>query len=340
VSNVAQSAQGAGLAAIESEMARQRDDALASFAGAEAMARRVADHVRRSGRLLLLGMGASHFAGRIVAPLYRGLGVDAIAVPVSEQLTAPLKTGDKTLILSSQSGESAEITRWLRENAERENIFGLTLDADASLARALPSLVAAGGAEIGFAATRSLTLTLALHLAVLAALGEDPAPALAALRSGADLPVDSALQSFAAVRTVATSGRFLQGLAEALALGLTELARIPAFSLEGGQLQHGPLEMLGPEVGLLFVRCDEAGAPLIASAASSASEAGSPVVLLDASGATPPAGAVTLAWPRAAGLAAVFSMLPTAQRLMLGFAAARVANVGTPRRSAKITRSE
>ena len=43
---------------------------------------------------------------------------------------------------------------------------------------------------------------------------------------------------------------------------------------------------------------------------------------------------------RAAGLAAVFAMLPVAQSLMLAFADARVDNAGTPVRSTKITRSE
>jgi fructoselysine-6-P-deglycase FrlB-like protein len=49
---------------------------------------------------------------------------------------------------------------------------------------------------------------------------------------------------------------------------------------------------------------------------------------------------VTLAFKPATGLAAIFAMLPVAQRLMIAFAAARVTNAGTPVRSTKITRSE
>ena len=64
------------------------------------------------------------------------------------------------------------------------------------------------------------------------------------------------------------------------------------------------------------------------------------MVLFDASGLEPVAGAVNVAFATAAGLAAVFAMLPTAQRLMIGFAAARVADAGTPVRSSKITRIE
>jgi fructoselysine-6-P-deglycase FrlB-like protein len=52
------------------------------------------------------------------------------------------------------------------------------------------------------------------------------------------------------------------------------------------------------------------------------------------------AGAVTLTFKPATGLAAIFAMLPVAQLLMIAFADARVDNAGTPVRSTKITRSE
>jgi fructoselysine-6-P-deglycase FrlB-like protein len=69
-------------------------------------------------------------------------------------------------------------------------------------------------------------------------------------------------------------------------------------------------------------------------------EANSRVVILDASGDAAIPGAVHLLLPRATGPAAVFTLLPTAQRLMLDFAASRVADVGTPLRSSKVTRTE
>ena len=330
---------GAGLAAIEAEMARQAADAVMSVGTAGARAAEIAATLRKTPRLLLLGMGASHAAGRIVEPLYRGLGIDAVALPLSEQLTAPLPLAGKVVLVTSQSGESAEVVRWLG-GAAGTAVFGMTLDGNSTLARAVPSLVGAGGAELGFAATRSLTVTLALHAAVLAALGLDVAPALAALREASLRAVDAAVAALDEVQAVVCSGRELHGMAEALALGITELSRLPAFALEGGQFRHGPLEMLGPKVGVVLVRGAESGATLLGGAAATAVAAGSPVVIFDSSEAVSVAGAVTLAWPPAQGLAAAFAMLPTAQRFMLGLAAARVAEVGTPRRSSKITRDE
>lgn len=319
-------------------MARQAADAHASFAGAGEIAVGVAASLGRTGRLTLLGMGASHAVNRAVEPLYRGLGIDAQALPVSEQLGAGVPLAGKTVLIASQSGESAEVLRWLA-TARGGEAFGMTLDPSSTLAGALPSLVAVGGVEVAFAATRSLTLTFALHLAVLARLGVDPGPALAAL----SLPVPdvtACVRRLNGVSAIVASGRSLQGVAEAAALGLCELARLPAFALEGGQLRHGPMEMMGPDLGVVLFRSDEADSDKVAAMAVSAAETGAKVVLFDASGAGPVAGVESVTLPTARGMEAILSILPAMQRLMLTFAAARVADVGTPRRSAKITRVE
>jgi len=331
--------KSAGRVAIEAEMARQADDARASYDQAGQIADDLALSVRKTGRLVMLGMGASHAVNRAVEPLYRGLGIDALALPVSEQLGQGVPLDGKTVILVSQSGESAEVVRWL--NLQRtDDVFGMSLDATATLAQTVPTLVAAGGPEVAFAGTRSLTVTLALHLAVLARLGVDPVPSLEMLRQ---LPVPDlapALAALAGVRCVVTSGRRLQGVAEAAALGLCELSQSPAFALEGGQLRHGPMEIMGPELGVILFACDEVDASLVHRMARSASDAGAKVVLFDAAGLTALPGVVTIALPKSSGLAAVFAILPAMQHLMLNYAAARISEVGTPRRSSKITRTE
>mgnify|MGYP000916708593 CR=1 FL=1 len=328
----------AGLPAINAEMARQHSDALASFETAKAEA--LSQAIRRTGRLLMLGMGGSHAVARAVEPLYRDLGIDALALPLSEQLGAPLPLAGRTVLVTSQSGESAEVIRWFATPGHPKEVFGMTLEGGSSLARLAPSMVGHGGTEHAFAATRSLTVTLALHLSVLAALGVDATPALAALRAPESPDVAPALAALANVRGVVTSGRRLQGVAEALALGLTELSQRPCFSLEGGQLRHGPMEMLGPELGVILFRGDDPTAALVTAMAQSVTETDSPLVIFDASGLAPVPGATTIRFAKASGLAAVFAMLPTAQRLMIGFASARVADAGTPLRSSKITRTE
>ncbi|MDG4895944.1 MULTISPECIES: SIS domain-containing protein [unclassified Mesorhizobium] len=336
----AQKPRPSGLLAIDREMARQHQDALASFENNSDVAARVATSIGKTGRLVLLGMGASHAVARAVEPLYRARGIDAIALPLSEQLGQPLPLTGKTVIVTSQSGESAEVLRWFAETGDRAETFGLTLEAGSFLGRTVPCLVGAGGTELAFAATRSLTVTFALHLAILAALGDDPAAALAALKAPEAIAIDAALAALGNVVTVVTSGRSLQGVAEALALGLTELSRLPCYSLEGGQLRHGPMEMLGPKIGIVLFRDNDPTADLVTAMAVSVVEAGAPLIVFDASGKAPVSGAVTLAFKPATGLAAIFAILPVAQRLMIAFADSRVENAGTPVRTTKITRSE
>lgn len=329
-----------GLVAIDREMARQHSDAIASFRQNAATSAKIAASIGQTGRLLLLGMGGSHAVGRAVEPLYRALGIDAIALPLSEQLGQPLPLGGRTVLITSQSGESAEVVRWFTESSGASSTFGLTLENTSFLARTVPCLVGAGGTELAFAATRSLTVTFALHLAILSALRDDPAAALAALEAPETINIDDALAALSGVSTIVTSGRRLQGLAEALALGLSELSRLPCFSLEGGQLRHGPMEMLGQRTAVILFRGKDQTSGLVTAMAASVVEAGAPLVIFNSSGQAPVAGAVTLPFRPASDLAAIFAMLPVAQRLMIAFADARVNNAGTPVRSTKITRTE
>jgi len=328
------------LLAIDREMARQHADAIASFTANKTVAAKAAASLKKTGRLLMIGMGGSHAVSRAVEPYYRALGIDAVSLPMSEQLTSPLPIAGRTIIVTSQSGESAEVVRWFKETGGTADTFGMTLEAGSFLGKAVPSLVAAGGSELAFAATRSLTLTFALHLAVLAELGLDPAPALAVLSAPEKPAITAALAALKGVRNVVTSGRSLQGVAEAIALGFTELSRRPCFSHEGGQLRHGPMEMLSPEIGVVLFRAKDATSPLIASMGREIVATGAPVIVFDASGDEPVSGAVTVAVKPASGLAAIFALLPAAQSLMVAFAEERVENAGTPVRSNKVTRSE
>lgn len=326
--------------AIYDEMARQFQDSKASIDGAKEPAEKIAASLRQTGRLLLLGMGGSHAVGRALEPLYRAHGIDAIAVPLSEQLGQPLPVDGRTIIVTSQSGESAEVLRWFRDCAPKEHVFGLTMEPNSSLAGLAPCLVGAGGSEIPFAATRSLTVSAALHAAVLGALGRNLDDLFAILHGQPSFAIDEAVAALGDVNSVVTSSRQLQGVAEAIALGLTELSRLPCFSLEGGQFRHGPVEMLGKSVGVVLFRADDETCDLVTGFADFIAETESPLVAFDASGKAPIKGAITVTCAQAKGLAAIFSLLPAAQRFMVDFAASRVENVGTPLRCTKVTRVE
>jgi fructoselysine-6-P-deglycase FrlB-like protein len=331
---------GEGLMAIESEMARQHEDALASIESAADLAGRIADALRLRRRVVLLGMGGSHAVNRMVEVEYRAQGIQALAVTLSEQLYSPLDLSEAVVVVTSQSGESAEVHRMLADLSGHGACYGITLEAGSALARAVPSLVGAGGSERAFAATRSLVITLALHLAVLSALGLDAQPSLSALRARVRLDVTEAIKLLRPARAVIYSGRTLRGLAEAAALSTMELARMPAYALEGGQFRHGPLEALGPSLGAVHFCADEPAASLVGGLARDTVAGASPTVVLDTSGSDAVHGDLILRFPKASGLAATLTMLPTAQRLAIGLAGQRVSDVGVPLRTTKITRSE
>jgi len=110
--------------------------------------------------LVFTGMGSSYDACYPVVTELAGAGIMATMIDAAELLhfrTAILEH-DALLVAISQSGESAEVARWFASVPERQNVFGMTLDGASLLARTVPSLIAAGGPETAFAATRSLTV--------------------------------------------------------------------------------------------------------------------------------------------------------------------------------------
>ncbi|HVO05091.1 MAG TPA: SIS domain-containing protein [Candidatus Cybelea sp.] len=330
-----------GLELIRAEMARQHADALTTFEQSRNMAGRVAESLHATGRLILLGMGGSHFVNRIGEPLYRAQGIDATALVASEVLRAPLPAGKRTVMLTSQSGGSGEILRYLERAAAGEERFGMTLNADSRLGRAVPCLVATGGPERAFAATRSLVLSLIMHGAILRALGLDGAPLVKALQAPRPPSVQAAVEHLAECHTIVYSGRgMLEGVAEAASLGLMELARLPAFAMEGGQLQHGPLEILEKGVGVVLFRPAGPDGKTTIRLAEVADAAGSPVVVFDVSGERPIPRVTTIALPRAEGLASALLLFPALQETMIGIASRHVEKVGEPIRTAKVTDGE
>lgn len=329
---------------LSDEMRRQNADALASLDTNRERAAEIAARLRQSGRLLLLGMGASHWANRMAVAFYRAAGIDAHAEPISEDLRQPETPFERVVMLTSQSGNSGEVRLWLNRNPDRADVFGLTLQADSVLGSSVPSLIGAGPREIPFAATRSIVITLALHAAVLEALGSD----VSDLRTlwaqpftHPDLPqaAVSALSGCSSL-FLATRGECVPAL-ECCALTYMELARTPAIALELGQLIHGPQEALGPSTALLLVRPAGPDAMNITRFAWQARSWGVPLVMFDIGDDMPDVeGATIIRLPQAEGLAAIARVLPAVQALVIDAAAERVPDMGVPQRSSKVTDGE
>jgi fructoselysine-6-P-deglycase FrlB-like protein len=332
-----------GITQLRAEMARQHADAVESFNAAGPRAADIAAALRARGRLVLIGMGGSHWINRAACPQYVAAGLDATAHVASDYLRAPLP-GEPAMLVTSQSGNSGEILRLLEAGLVPDAGFGLTLTPDGGLARGLPSLVGVGGAELAYAATRSLLITLAQHAAILSALGQDVTAARAALDAPA--PLESAQREAATAHIAARRAGVLvarggdQGAMDAAALCLMEIARIPVLGLEAGQFRHGPFEMLDETTAVIFLR--SAGAPSddIAPLARECLEHGITPVVFDASGRAPVEGALTVTLPQASGLALAMIALPAVQAVLVDAADRMLPDAGLPRRSTKVTSGE
>ncbi len=327
-----------GLELIQAEMRRQRPDATSSFRGAREMAQQIARDTRATGRLLLLGMGASHYANRILEPEYRKLGLDAHAVVVSEALFAPLPKFDRTVLIVSQSGNSGEVQQFLQTKPNLERRYGLTLEPSSALAQAVPCLIGVGGVEKGFAATRSLIVTLALHAAILEALGASQHDFLEALNQEIQIELEPLISNFANSEFIIFSARAnLLGVAEVSALHLAELSRVPGLAFEGGQFRHGRLELLGAKSGVMLFKSFGVTASLTDALARECLQAGAKPVVIDSSGETPMPETTHLNLGATRDLAAAIKSLFVMQTFLLGFSATRVERVGEPLRSNKVT---
>jgi fructoselysine-6-P-deglycase FrlB-like protein len=329
-----------GLDEINYEMARQHADAIETFATARNVASRIAASIRQTGRLLLLGMGGSHCVNRTVMFSYRELGIEVQAEVLSEVLFRRLPDVPRTVILTSQSGNSGEVGHYLRGKQTFEDAFGVTLNNESVLASAIPSLIGAGGPERAFAATRSILLSHVMHLAVMEALGMPVDTSIAAVAEKQAIPRDvrAAVESLSRCNTIVLSGRSeLQGVAESGALCLMELARMSTHAFEGGQLRHGPYEMLNAETGIIFLAASDTEMELLTDLVKDCAAIGSTCVVISAAKDTEIAGAAVLSAPPSRGMEAVIRLLPILQSLLVQIAARKVVNVGTPLRSTKVT---
>jgi fructoselysine-6-P-deglycase FrlB-like protein len=118
-------------------------------------------------RIVLLGMGSSHFANSVLALRLQASGIAALAVLASAD-PLPMVTEDDLVIAVSASGGSAETLAATRHYAGRCRTVAVTNtegSAVQSLCDAHVALLA--GVEEGGVACRSFTHTLALHLALL-----------------------------------------------------------------------------------------------------------------------------------------------------------------------------
>lgn len=332
-----------GVQAILAEMDRQVSDAKQSVESTKAGVKELAKAIKSSESLLLLGMGASHYANELFSFQLRKLGYQALAVSASEFIYDPIPQRKGPVLLTSQSGESVETVRCL-PLLEGLQVFSITLNAESTIGRKTQSLVASGGEEKAFAGTRSVTLTIAIMASVCVALGMKSRQELDhALENGPESlqELEKALGLIIQAKHVVATGRSIfSPLAHLFALGCEELSRQAMVCLETGQLRHGPTEILSCDSSLVVFRQDGPLGQLAGSFVELQRKAGFSCVVFDASSYKALENSITIRFPEGDDIFTVLGMMSAFQTLMITYACAKNPYTGLPRYGSKVTTTE
>jgi glutamine---fructose-6-phosphate transaminase (isomerizing) len=209
-------------------------------------------------RIVLTGMGSSHSAA---LPTWRALtasGHPVWWVDTGQLLDTPeLVTAGTLLVVTSQSGDSAEIAALFDETNDIRpaQVVGITNNPDSALALGSHAVLALRSGAEATVSTKSYLNSLAAHQQLLAAFDiavastsvSDSAKAIEHFlppQEGASIARHVADSDEARLAFVGTRDH----AATALYAGLIvkEAAKIPAEGFIGGQFRHGPFELAGP----------------------------------------------------------------------------------------------
>ena len=199
-------------------------------------------------RLVLLGMGSSHFANSVLAQRLQAAGVNAIAVLASADPLPQVDASDVVIAVSA-SGGSAETVDAIGTYSGRCSTIAVTNTTGSAIEAACDAHVSMlAGKEEGGVACRSFAHTLGLHLALLeCVVGGVDASSL--ILSSADAvedlltrrdewltPMSELLLGPDGTAIVGPARRLAS--AQQSALMLREGPRLPAIACETGDWSH------------------------------------------------------------------------------------------------------
>jgi glutamine---fructose-6-phosphate transaminase (isomerizing) len=313
---------------------------LASYYQGEGGERLLAFRSRAAGRrsILFSGMGTSRFAPEVAFPRIARLGVSCASVDTGEWLHYDTCSpgAEDLVVLTSQSGESAEVKALVTQAKARPGFVAITNDESNTLARhaglVLPLLA---GEEMSIS-TKTYANTLAImHLLAAVMEGdaalddgiEDLRRAADALRGSSDDAIIAAAESLAGAAALAFVGRGPAYVtARQCALTFMEGTRCPSVAFSGGAFNHGPAEMLQPGSRLIVLRPDGLCSALMELLAERAAARGADVLMIGGTPARPLEGVTLIVVPgieSADDEEALFPLLACrTQNLLLYFAAA------------------
>jgi glucosamine--fructose-6-phosphate aminotransferase (isomerizing) len=342
------------MAEIAGQPAAIRRAAAAAAEQADRIAALRAEAGRRP-RVVLTGMGSSYDACYPAATRLAASGVLATMVDAAELLHFRLDALDAgtLLVCVSQSGESAETVRLVRELRARGDgpaVAAVTNGSSSALAQLADTNLDTHAGEEHGPSTMTFAATLVMMSALAAALaGHEPtvvADAETAAAGGERLLQDPQADAHAYAAwlgerpVLALLGRGeSRAAAEMGALTLKEAARFPAESLQAAQFRHGPLELAGPELAVVVHASERPTRDLDLGLAEELVASGAAVLVIGPHGAAP-AGAMGVATGEVTGgLASAVEIVPV-QLLSWALARSRGLEPGTYTIASKVTTHE
>ena len=265
------------LSPFELDMVAQ-PTALRDFLNAPRLRNLITRPISAYERIIVTGIGSSHFAGLRTWRRLVSAGLSAWWVDTTELLgSLELVTAGSLLIVTSQSGASGEIMALLdalRDRASTIETIGVTNDEGSPLGRGSLTVVPLRSGNEATVSTKSYINTLAAHEALTACLLGNPTDVAVELERGlGSLATDRhAVPAAAAAATVTVpiprialvGGGDHSATALYGGLIIKEATKLPAEGFIAGNFRHGPLEMAGPGLTALFIGVRDAaeGEPL------------------------------------------------------------------------------
>lgn len=233
-----------------------------------------AQRLRGAKHVVLSGMGASLFACIPLSYLLGEHGVFASVIESSELLhfLSPTLTSDTVIVLVSRSGESVEITKLLPIVQQRGcSVVGVVNVPGSTLALQGSEAILVNSPSDHLVAVQTYSGTVATLALLAAACNDELATAEAELRRTADAMEHTLVEcqradwrDFAEM----ASPLYLLGRGAALAsaqagaLLMHEVSKMPAVAMSSAQFRHGPVETVDREFRAIVFGSQQATAEL------------------------------------------------------------------------------
>ncbi|MCX6608981.1 MAG: SIS domain-containing protein [Acidobacteria bacterium] len=301
---------------------------------------------RAFDRVVLTGMGSSYHALHPLQIRLSRAGMFSQMVETSELLSYyPALLGERTLTVAvSQSGESAEVVRLLRDGKAAGPVIGVSNTAGSTLAvESQAAILTAAGPEATVSCKTYVATLQALHWLGGVLVGEDGEAGMAGAQAGvagylADWRghAEWFIEELGAVRQVFVTGRgWSMATAGTGGLILKESVKMAAEGMSSAAFRHGPFEMTTGEVMTCICLGDARTAGLNRRLHSDVGGAGGRSFLLE-TGAEVAALRLAEVMPE---LLPIVEILPV-QMISLALAAVRGAEAGRFALATKVTAVE